>query len=155
LQQGELDEAEADFRRQADIYRSVYKGKHYYIGSALANLGGVYMERKQYTRAEQSFREALQIYAETLPADHLNVAIVRIKLGRALVPQHRYGDAEVESLAGYGILMKQTNPPANWLQNVRKDLVEEYGALHQSEKAAKFQAELADTESKTLNASRK
>jgi eukaryotic-like serine/threonine-protein kinase len=155
LQQGKLDEAEADFRRQTDIYRSVYKGKHYYIGSALANLGGVYMERKQYTRAEQSFREALQIYAETLPADHLNVAIVRIKLGRALVPQHRYGDAEVESLAGYGILMKQTNPPANWLQNVRKDLVEEYGALHQSEKAAKFQAELADTESKTLNASRK
>jgi serine/threonine-protein kinase len=155
LQQGKLDEAEADFRRQADIYREVYKGKHFYIGSALANLGGVYMERKQYVRAEQSFREALQIYAQTLPADHLNVAIARIKLGRALIPQHRYADAEVESLAGYGILMKQTSPPANWLQNVRKDLVEEYDALHQPEKAAKFQAELADAERKTLNASKK
>jgi serine/threonine protein kinase/Flp pilus assembly protein TadD len=155
MQQGKLDEAEADFKRQADIYREVYKGKHFYIGSALANLGGVYMERKQYTRAEQAFRETLQIYAQTLPADHLNVAIARIKLGRALIPQHRYADAEVESLAGYGILMKQSSPPGNWLGNVRKDLVEEYGAMHQPEKAAKFQAELADAQSKALSASNK
>jgi serine/threonine protein kinase/tetratricopeptide (TPR) repeat protein len=154
MQQGKLDEAEADFRRQADIYREVYKGKHYYIGSALANLGGVYVERKQYPRAEQSFREALQIYGETLPGDHLNVAIVRVKLGRALISQHRYTDAEAQSLAGYEILMKQANPPANWLQNARKDLVEEYSALHQPEKAAKMQAELTDSESKALTASK-
>jgi hypothetical protein len=51
--------------------------------------------------------------------------------------------------------MKQTNPPANWLQNSRKDLVEEYGALHEPEKAAKFQAELADADSKALAASNK
>jgi eukaryotic-like serine/threonine-protein kinase len=155
MQQGKLDEAEADFRRQADIYRSVYKGKHYYIGSAVANLGGVYMERKQYARAERSFRDALQIYAQTLPPDHQNVAIARIKLGRSLIPQHRYADAEVESLAGYGILIKQTNPPASWLENARKDLVEEYNALHQPEKAAKFQAELADAQSRALSASNK
>jgi len=155
MQQGKLDEAEADFRRQADIYREVYKGKHYYIGAALANLGGVYMERKQYPRAEQSFRDALQIYAQTLPADHLNVAIARIKLGRALMPQHRYKDAEAESLAGYAILMKQSSPPANWLLNARKDLVEEYGALYQPENAAKFQAELDDAQTKALSAANK
>jgi serine/threonine protein kinase/Tfp pilus assembly protein PilF len=154
MQQGKLDEAEADFRRQADIYREVYKGKHYYIGSALANLGGVYMERKEYSRAERSFRDALQIYAQTLPPDHLNVAIARVKLGRSLIAQHRYTDAEVESLASYGILMKQNNPPANWLQNARKDLVEEYGALHQVDKAAKFEAELAEAD-KIINASNK
>ena len=154
MQQGKLDEAEADFRRQAEIYRTVYKGKHFYIGSALANLGGVYMERKQYARAERSFRDALQIYSDTLPADHLNVAIARIKLGRALIPQQRCADAEVESLAGYGILVKQTNPPASWLENARKDLVTEYGALHQPEKAARFQAELTAAD-KTLNASNK
>jgi len=155
MQQGKLDEAEADFKRQADIYRTVYKGKHYYIGAALVNLGGVYMERKQYAHAEQCFQDALQIYANTLPADHLNVAIARIKLGRALVPQHRYQDAETESVAGYGILIKQTNPPATWLQNARKDLAEEYSALHQPEKAAKFQAELAAADTKALNASTK
>ena len=154
MQQGKLDEAEADFRRQADIYREVYKGKHYYIGSALANLGGVYMERKQYARAERSFRDALQIYAQTLPANHLNVAIVRVKLGRALIPQRRYADAEAQSLGGYEVLMKQSNAPANWLENARKDLVEEYGALHEPDKAAKFQAELAEADN-TINASNK
>jgi hypothetical protein len=50
--------------------------------------------------------------------------------------------------------MKETNPPANWIENARKDLVEEYSALHQPEKAAKFKAELADA-SKALNASNK
>jgi serine/threonine protein kinase/tetratricopeptide (TPR) repeat protein len=155
MQQGKLDEAEADFRRQTDIYREVYKGKHYYIGSALANLGGVYMERKQYASAEKSFREALQIYGETLAPDHLNVAIARIKLARSLIPQHRYADAEMESFAGYEILLKQTSPPATWLENARKDLVTEYGALHQPEKAAKFQTELADAQSKALSASNK
>jgi len=152
MQQGNLDEAEVDFQRQANIYRTVYKGKHYYIGAAQVNLGGVYMERKQYAQAERSFRDALQIYGQTLPADHLNVAIARIKLGRALVPQHRYAEAEVESRAGYEILIKQTNPPETWLQNASKDLVEEYRALHQPEKAAKFQAEQAAAETKTLDA---
>ena len=144
LQQGKLDEAEADFLRQVDIYREVYKGKHFYIGSALANLAGVYMERKQYARAERTFRDALQMDLQTLPPEHLNVAITRIKLGRALIPQHRYADAEKESLAAHDILIKKANPPANWLESARKDLVDEYTALHQPENAAKFRAELAN-----------
>jgi hypothetical protein len=112
------------------------------------------MERKQYPRAEHTFREALQMDLQTLPADHLNIAITRIKLARALVPQHRYADAEKESLAAHDILIKKTNPPANWLENARKDLVEEYSALHEPEEAAKFQAELASA-SKPLSASNK
>jgi len=50
--------------------------------------------------------------------------------------------------------MKQSNPPANWLQNARKDLVEEYGALHQPDKAAKFEAELTDAD-KPVDVSKK
>ena len=48
--QGKFKDAEADYTRMADIYREVYKGKHYYIGIALANLGGVYGDQKQYAR---------------------------------------------------------------------------------------------------------
>jgi hypothetical protein len=40
------------------------------------------------------------------------------------------------------------------LENARKDLVEEYGALHEPDKAAKFQAELAEADN-TINASNK
>ena len=68
-QQGKLDDAEADFHRMADIYRSVYAGKHYYIGIAESNLADVYVEKKNYKEGERLFREALSMYAQTLPAE--------------------------------------------------------------------------------------
>ena len=43
-----VDDAEADFHRMADIYRSVYAGKHYYIGIAESNLADVYVEKRNY-----------------------------------------------------------------------------------------------------------
>ena len=130
----------------AEIYRSIYAGKHYYIGIALSNLAGVWVDRKNYGEAERLFREALQLYSETLPAGHLNVGIARVRLGHALVLDHRYPDAEPESLAGYEILTKQPSAPERWLQTARADLAQEYEASHQLEKAKKFRAELAQGE---------
>ena len=145
-QQGKLDDAQADFSRMAEIYRSIYAGKHYYIGIALCNLAGVWVDRKNYGEAERLFREALRLYSETLPAGHLNVGIARVRLGHALVLDHRYPDAEPESLAGYEILTKQPSAPERWLQTARADLAQEYEASHQLEKAKKFRAELAQGE---------
>jgi serine/threonine-protein kinase len=65
-QEAQVDDAEADFSRMAEIYRTVYAGKHYYIGVALCNLAGVYVEKKQYNRAVALFREGLRIYGEPL-----------------------------------------------------------------------------------------
>jgi tetratricopeptide (TPR) repeat protein len=141
MKKGDLDEAETDFRRAADIYRTVYNGKHYYIGVALANLGGVYNDRKDYANAELYFRQALAVYAATLPAEHQQVGIVRIRMGRSLLLQKKYKEAEAESRGGYEILMKQPTPPAGFVENARKDLVEEYAALHEPEKAAAYRLE--------------
>ena len=143
LKRGHLDEAEADFTRAETIWSTAYSGKHYYIGTALANLGGVYMERKQYARAESFFRDALGMYAKTLPEDHKLPGIVRVRLGGVLVAERRYEDAEVETFAGYQILMKQTNPPPNWMHSARKDLLAEYEALNQPAKAALVRAQIA------------
>ncbi len=127
----------------ANIYREVYGDKHHYIDVGLSNLGSVYLERKQYVRAEKLLREVVQRYTQALSADHPDTGIARIKLGRALARQHRYAKAEVESLGGYSILVKQTSPTVSWLQIARQDLVAEYDALKQPQKAAKFRAELA------------
>lgn len=143
-QQGKLRDAEADFQRMADIYHSVYGDHHYLIGIALSNLGSVYLEENQYLRAEQIFREVIKRLTEALSADHVNTGIARIKLGRTLLRQHRYKEAEPESLAGYEILVKQTNPSVTWLKNARTDLAEEYAALKQPEEAAKHRAERPD-----------
>jgi len=152
-QQGKLNDAEADFNQAAKIYRAAYAGKHYYIGIALSNLAAVYAENKQYDRAERLFHEVLQLYGQTLSPGHQLVGIAKVRLGRALVQQHRYADAEIESLAGYEILMKQSTPPGNWLQNARTDLAAIYEALKQPEKAARFRAELAKANEPTTSKS--
>jgi len=51
-------------------------------------------------------------------------------------------------MAGYQILVKQTNPAISFLQAARKDLAAEYDGLKQPEMAAKFRAELAAEQNK-------
>jgi hypothetical protein len=72
------------------IYQKVYGNNHYQTGIGLANLASTYMAGKKFTQAEKLFREALEIYARTLPPEHTNVGIGRIKLGRSLLRQKRY-----------------------------------------------------------------
>src|SRR5439155_1112896 len=48
-----LDEAEARFRRAVEIYRAVYGDHHYLVAIALSNVAGIYMDKKDYPRAEQ------------------------------------------------------------------------------------------------------
>jgi serine/threonine-protein kinase len=143
IRQRKLDEAESDFSRVVDIYRSVYGETHYQIGLAESNLGGVYVERKEFARAELLFRDTLQIYSQTLPADHQNVGICRVRLGDALAAEHRYTEAQTESLGGYQILSSKSSGPQTWLQMARQDLASEYEALHQPEQAAKFRSAAA------------
>jgi eukaryotic-like serine/threonine-protein kinase len=101
------------------------------------------MARKENTRAEALFREALAMYAQTLRPGNLNEAITRIKLGRALVRQNRYAEAETQTLAGYEILSRQQSPTVSWLQSARQDLSKIYAALQQPSRANKFISEQA------------
>jgi serine/threonine protein kinase/Tfp pilus assembly protein PilF len=150
-----LDEAEARFRRAADIYRSVYGDHHYLVAIALSNIASLYYDRKDYPRAEQLFRDVVRRFTEALTAGNVNTGIARLKLGRTLLHQNRYEEAEVETLGSYEILTKQTSADTSFVRAARKDLVAEYEGLTQPEKAAKFRAELANADSKTLKASNK
>ncbi len=91
------------------------------------------------------------MYAQTLPSGHQLVGIARVRLGRAILRQRRYSAAESEIRAGYELLMKQTNPPANWLSKARTDLEEEYDALNKPAQAAKFRAEVTGSSPKLAN----
>jgi len=113
------------------------------------------VDKKEYSRAEQLFHEALQMYSQTLAPDHQLVGIAHARLGRALLRERRYAEAESESRTGYDILTKQSNPPVVWIQFARTDLSEVYDELHQPEKASKFRAELAANETKPPETARK
>src|SRR5580700_875134 len=140
---GKLDEAEADFRRQAEVYKAVYGEKSQQFGAAIANLAGVYVDRKDLAKGEELYREALQIYTEALPPTHLNIAIARVRLGNVLLREKRYTTAETETRAGYELLLQQSTPPSHWVQVARTDLLAEYDAMNDAEKAAKIRTELA------------
>jgi eukaryotic-like serine/threonine-protein kinase len=149
---GDYDAAEQYFTRMIDIYRQVYGDHHYLVAVATSNLGSVYMGRQDWPKAEQIFRQAVSLFTETQSATHVNTGIARIKLGRTLVRQHRYSEAAAETQAGYDILIKQMDPKVTWLVSARKDLVEDYDALHQPEKSAKIRTEIAALETKTPTA---
>jgi serine/threonine-protein kinase len=144
-QRDQLDEAERSWQRVIAIYRGAYGPRHQFVAVALSNLSGVYQQRKQYPKAEELLRQAIAIYGETLAPDHVNTGIGRIKLGRILLRAGRFAEAAKETLAGYDILIKQTDPAISFLNAARKDLVAAYDSMGQPEKAERFRAELADT----------
>jgi serine/threonine-protein kinase len=149
------DAAEQYFERMADIYRTDYGEQHYLYATALSNLASVYTAQHEWPRAEKLYRQAIPIYSESQSPTHINTGIARIKLGRTLLRQRRYAEAEAETRAGYDILSPQMDLKVSWLMNARKDLVEEYAALKQPEQAAKFRAEIAANETKTPEISAK
>jgi serine/threonine-protein kinase len=151
LQRDHNGEAEAYFIRMRDIYRQIYGDHHYLIALAQSNLASVYVNEKDYARAEPLFRDAVRRYSESLSPDNLNVGIAHIKLGRTLLREKRYSEAEVETLAGYNVLIKQSNPATTFVHAARTDLAAEYDALNEPEKAAKYRAELAEADAKAAN----
>jgi eukaryotic-like serine/threonine-protein kinase len=140
--QGRLDDAAADFGRMADIYDQVHHGKHYLIGVALSNLADVEQRRGNSARAQELFRRVLSVYRDALPADHPLQGIGRVRFGHALLAAGQATDAEVQSRAGYELLVKRKDPPAVWLDMARRDLASAYRTLGRPADADRFQAEL-------------
>ena len=140
---GKLDQAEGYLTQMLRIERSVYGDKHPSVTTAMANLAHLYLLKKDYVRSEQLYREVVQRFTEELSADSVDSGIVQIKLGRVLLAERKYQDAETHSSAGYRILAKQTSPSMVIRHYACEDLAAEYEALHQPEKAKPFQAELA------------
>jgi eukaryotic-like serine/threonine-protein kinase len=155
LRQGKNDAAEQYFLRMVDIYREVYGEHHYLFAVALSNVASVYANRDEWPRAEKIYRQVIPIFIESQSANHINTGVARIKLGRTLLRQNRYVEAEAETRPGYEILFKQMDLKVTWLVNARKDLAEEYDALKQPEEAARFRAETASLNSKDSGSAKK
>jgi serine/threonine-protein kinase len=155
LMQGKNDEAEQYFTRMVSIYAEVYGEHHYLFGIALSNVASVHMARQDWPQAEKLYRQVVPIFTESQSANHINTGIARIKLGRSLLRQKRYTEAEAESRSGYEILVKQMDSQVSWLMNARTDLAEEYDALKQPGQAAKYRAEAAALESKAADSAKK
>ena len=65
-----------------------------------------------------------------------------MRFGHALLAAGQTAEAEAQSRAGYELLVKRKDPPANWLSMARQDLVAAYRTLGRAADAARFQEEL-------------
>jgi tetratricopeptide (TPR) repeat protein len=129
-----------------EVYRAAYDDHHYLIGIAYSNLASVYTRSGDSERAEANLLEALARFEATLPPDHLNIAIARIKLGELFTDLGRYAQAEEQLRTGYDMLVTDVNPAVHWLTTARRNLTSAYDALGDRQQAARFAAELAEVD---------
>lgn len=136
------DEAKNYFAQAIETWKQYYGDQHPYIANAISNLGSICQQQKDYPCAEKMYREAVRRFDAT-SSESVNDAIAHVKLGRTLLSEAKFGDAEANSLAGYNYLVKHVAPSNSYLANARKDLAAIYDGLHQPQQAARFRAELS------------
>jgi serine/threonine-protein kinase len=142
FQQKNYDAAKSYFNQAIDTWRQYYGDQHPFIANAISNLGSVCQQQKDYACAEKMYREAVRRFDET-SAGSVNDAIAHVKLGRTLLSEKKFKEAETHSLGGYNYLAKNVAPSNVYLNNARKDLAAIYDGLHQQDAAARFRAELS------------
>jgi serine/threonine-protein kinase len=110
------------------------------------------MNRGDNRTAERLFREAVGLYRQTLAPANTNIGIAQIKLGRSILRQGRFAEAERETLAGYEQLAPQLPPTVSWLTSARTDLATAYDSLRRPADAARVRAEIAAVEAQAAKA---
>jgi hypothetical protein len=70
---------------------------------ALSIPGSVYSSCEEWPRADKIYGQEISTFTELQSAKHIDTGVARIKLGRALLRQNRYAEAEAETRAGYEI----------------------------------------------------
>jgi serine/threonine-protein kinase len=137
----QFESAKTYFTQAMEIWEKVFGDQHQFIAIAYSNLGSVCLGEKNYACAEKNYREAVRRFDLASP-DALNDAIGHQKLGRTLIKEGRFADAQPHALAAYNYLVKHMNPADTYLANARKDLASIYDGLRDSEKAAHYRSEL-------------
>jgi serine/threonine-protein kinase len=127
------DEAIAALTRSLEVYRQVYPdGRSQYISVGLSNLGIAYLEKGDHGRAEALLREAVSLSTAILTRNHTNTAIAEVKLGRALVRDHRYAEALPYLEEGYATLLKFSAPSSAWVKASLQELAAAYDGMGRS-----------------------
>jgi serine/threonine protein kinase/Tfp pilus assembly protein PilF len=139
----QLDAAQSYFTQARDTWKQLFGDQYPSVAVAYSNLGSVCLEQKNLKCAEEMYREAVR-RLDASSANSLNDAVAHLKLGRALLREGRFAEAEPEALFGYSYLVKNVGPNDRFLTFARKDLAAIYDGLHHPDKAAHYRSELAE-----------
>ncbi len=137
----EFDVARGYFSEAMATWKQLFGEQYPSVAVAYSNLGSVCLEEKNLACAEKNYREAVSRLDAT-SANSLNDAVAHSKLGRALLREGRFADAESEALIGYSYLVKHVTSADRFLTVSRKDLAAIYDGLHRADEAARYRSEL-------------
>ena len=141
FQRKKFDVARGYFSQAMETWKQLFGDKYPSVAVAYSNLGSVCLEEKNFACSEKMYREAVTRF-DTYSPNSLNDAVAHTKLGRVLLREGRFSDAEKETTFGYRYLVKNMTPADRFLTAARKDLVSIYEGLHDGAKAAQITAEL-------------
>ncbi|WP_263354175.1 serine/threonine-protein kinase [Acidicapsa acidisoli] len=137
----QYDAARSYFTQAMDHWRATVGDQHPFIAIAYSNIGSVCLDQKDNACAEKNYREAVR-RLDASSKDSVNAVIAHLKLGRSLLRQNRFKDAESETLPAYQYLVKHVAADNGFLRASRKDLAAIYDGLHRVDQAARYRAEL-------------
>ena len=137
----QFDAARGYFTQARDTWNQLFGDQYPSVAVAYSNLGSVCLEEKNLACAEKMYREAVSRF-DKYSANTLNDAVAHLKLGRALLREGRFAEAEPEALFGYNYLVKKVTSTDHFLLFARKDLAAIYDGLHDAAKAARYRSEL-------------
>jgi serine/threonine-protein kinase len=151
--QGRSQEAAAALQDALAIARPALGSDHQLVAIYAINLASVQLARNQAVAAEELLREALPIRARapelvpsrrrTISEDDWSVATTKALLGRSLVAQRRYADAEVVLLDARRELDLQPRPSDRDVTATTTALVQLYEAWGKREAAVAYRAHRA------------
>ena len=102
---GEYTEAADSYSNSLNQRRSSLPINHPDISSTLVALGNIHLETEQYELAEEFYREHLTLRLENRDPDETTVALAQAKLGKSLLLQNKYNEAEPILLQSYSTLL--------------------------------------------------
>jgi serine/threonine-protein kinase len=139
---GDLGDAEQHEQRAVVIDEKLFGAANHQTATVKAHLAQVFMEERKFDRAEPLLRQSVRAFTERPLPGNLAVGAAQGLLGRVLLYEGHYDEAETYLQAAYAILAKQ--PGTSYLrrlQEVREDLGTVYEKLRNPAKAAQFRQE--------------
>jgi hypothetical protein len=107
-----------------------------------AELGEIYRREQHYDRADAILSKAVKALSINRSPDPSNMASVQLSWGRTLLAQKRYGEAEKQLTAAYGVFNSEKQTPATDMQRIREDLIALYAGLKEPYKGKAMQVEV-------------
>jgi tetratricopeptide (TPR) repeat protein len=141
---GDLDQARSLLESAIAIDRRT-RPDHEFLGDHLHTLAMIELDEGNYSAAEERWREALDIYARSLPDDDPYVMDARAGLGRALYRQDKLVEAETV-LAEAHRLLQGSDGEADSLEQVIEDLADIYQRSGRSAEAGRLRSEAMGSE---------